>query len=127
MHGKPTELELKILSRLWDLGESGTVREVLQGWPGKDTPGYTTVLKILQIMEAKGYVTHARTGRAYRYSTRLRREEHSRGRFREMLQTLFRGNRLELVSALVEEVDLTDEEIRKIRRLLTDKAKERRA
>jgi BlaI family transcriptional regulator, penicillinase repressor len=123
MNRRPTELELKVLGHLWDLGGAGTVREVLAAWAGKPTPAYTTVLKVLQIMEGKGYVAHARDGRSYRYAALLERQEHSRGRLRDVLEKIFRGNRLELVSSLVEEMDLTRDEIREVKKMLDRKAK----
>lgn len=62
-----TERELDIMSVLWKEG-SGTVAEVKDELD--DGAGYTTVLKMLQILEGKGMVRHKREGRAYRYSPR---------------------------------------------------------
>ncbi len=125
MKRKPSALELKVLHLLWDLGNTGTVNEVLRVWPDKDVPGYTTVLKVLQIMEEKGFVTHERVGRAYRYTATLRKDALSRGRFQELLHGFFKGDRLRFVNALVEEMDLSPQEIREIRKMLAEKAKEK--
>lgn len=116
---RPTELELKVLRRLWGLGGTATVREVLAGWGGNSRPAYTTVLKVFQIMEGKGFVTHDRSGRRYRYRARLKREAFSRGRLREAMAGLFPADRLMLVDSLVQELDLSPEEIRKLRRMLS--------
>lgn len=63
-----TERELDILSTLWREG-SGTVAEVQDEL--HDPPGYTSVLKMLQILERKSLVRHEREGRAYRYFATL--------------------------------------------------------
>lgn len=83
------------------------MRQALDGWPQPNVPGYTTVLKTLQIMEAKGLVRHERVGRAYVYRPSLRRDEHVRDRLRELLQGLMGKDRVELVSALVDEANLS--------------------
>lgn len=123
MKRNPTVLELKVLGRLWDLGGEGTVHQVLAAWSGRPLPAYTTVLRVLQIMEGKGYVAHTRVGRAYRYAVRLERGEHRRRRLRELLDGVFRGNRLELVSSLLEEVQLDPDEVREVMHILDRKAK----
>jgi predicted transcriptional regulator len=118
MKGKPTALELKVLHRLWDLGNTATVNEIIADWPDKKVPGYTTVLKVLQIMEEKGYVTHRRAGRSYRYTAVLKKEEQSRGRLTELLQSFFKGDPVRLMNALIAEQDLSPKEIREMRRAL---------
>jgi BlaI family transcriptional regulator, penicillinase repressor len=124
MKKRPTALEQKVLHRLWDLGDTATVSEVIDGWRDGESPGYTTVLKVLQNMEEKGLVSHQRSGRAYRYTAQLGRDELSRSRIQELLHGFFKGDSMKLVNALVDEVDLSREEIKELRRLLADKAKE---
>jgi len=124
MKPHPTALEQKVLHRLWDLGGTATVSEVIEGWPDREKPGYTTVLKVLQNMEAKGLADHERSGRAYRYRSLLAKDKVSRGRLRELLNRFYSGDALRLVNALVEEVDLSPAEAREIRRILAARAKE---
>ncbi len=113
-----SELERQVLRRLWDLG-GGTVHEVLEGWNEGPTPGYTSVLKVLQILETKGKVAHDRAGRSYRYRAILEREEASKSRFRELLHGFFGGDRLGLVNSLIDEMDLSPREIADLRRKLS--------
>jgi BlaI family penicillinase repressor len=112
-----SELERQVLRRLWDL-DGGTVHEVLAGWGEGPTPGYTTVLKVLQILETKGMVGHEKAGRSYRYRALIARHEASRGRFRELLNGFFGGDRLGLVNSLIDEMDLSPGEITDLRRKL---------
>ncbi len=125
MKGKPTALEQKVLHRLWDLGNTGTVNEIIQSWPDRKAPGYTTVLKVLQIMEEKGFVSHRRAGRAYRYTTVLKKEDQSRGNLRELLDIFFKGDPVRLVNALISEQSLSRQEIRDIHRMLERWEKEK--
>jgi predicted transcriptional regulator len=126
MKGRPTPLELKVLHVLWDLGNTATVNEVIASWPEKAPPGYTTVLKVLQNMDEKGFVAHERSGRSYRYTALLPKEQLSRGRLQELLHSFYKGDKMRLVNALVEEVELSAQEIREMRKLLDEKAKEKR-
>jgi BlaI family penicillinase repressor len=126
MKERPTPLELKVLHRLWDLGNTATVNEVIAEWPDKAAPGYTTVLKVLQNMEGKCLVAHERSGRSYRYTALLPKEQLSRGRLQELLHSFYKGDKMRLVNALVDEVALTPREIREMRKLLDEKVKEKR-
>jgi predicted transcriptional regulator len=117
-----SELERQVLKRLWDLG-GGTVHEVLDGWAEGPKPGYTTILKVLQILETKAKVSHERAGRSYRYRALIQRAEASRGRFRELLHGFFGGDRLGLVNSLIDEMDLSPREIADLRRLLAARAR----
>jgi BlaI family transcriptional regulator, penicillinase repressor len=126
MQRTPTELELKVLQRLWDLDGEGTVYEILDGWASRPLPRYTTVLKVLQIMEEKGFVRHTKAGRSYRYVARLKRADLSSRRLGELLQGFFKGDRLGLVNALVNELDLSEQEISQVRAMLAEKAKEKK-
>jgi BlaI family penicillinase repressor len=118
-----SELERQVQKRLWDLG-GGTVHQVLEGWSEGPRPGYTSVLKVLQILETKGKVAHERAGRSYRYHALIQRAEATKGRFRELLHGFFGGDRLGLVNSLIDEMDLSPREIADLRRLLAARARE---
>ena len=69
---RPTDAELAILLVLWDLG-TGTVRQVHEGLPPRGT-GYTTTLKLLQIMHGKGLVQRDDSERAHVYQATLSKQ-----------------------------------------------------
>jgi BlaI family transcriptional regulator, penicillinase repressor len=125
MKAEPTKLELRVLRAMWQTGERATVRDVIAAWDGAEKPGYTTVLKTLQIMEVKEMVRHERHGRAYRYIPAVPREEFARTKVAELLRGLFGGDRLTFANALVDELDLSTEEIRSLKRILSAKEKEK--
>ncbi len=110
------EREAEIMEVLWLQGAS-TVAEVRERL--KDDLAYTTVLTILRNLEAKGYVGHDAAGRAHRYSPRILRAAAQRSALRDLATKLFNGSSALLLTELVRDENLTKEDIRRIRRLLS--------
>ncbi|MSR36213.1 MAG: BlaI/MecI/CopY family transcriptional regulator [Gemmatimonadetes bacterium] len=115
-----TDRELDVMSALWQLG-SGTVAEVRDAL-GHEA-GYTTVLKILQILEEKGSVRHEVEGRAYRYHPVVAAEQAGGPALRRVLDKIFLGSAESLLANLVDERELTPAEIWRMQKLLDDAAK----
>ena len=114
----PTEAELAILQVLWRRGPS-TVREV-QGALEASSPGYTTVLKLLQIMTTKGLVDRDEAQRAHVYRASVARHQVQRGMVRDLLDRLFEGSATQLVQQALSSRRASPEELDEIRRLLDD-------
>lgn len=112
--------EAEIMEALWSLGPS-TVTEVRGHL--KDQLAYTTVLTILRNLEAKNYVGHDEEGRAHRYSPLILREAAQRSALRDLAAKLFSGSSSLLLMQLVSDEDLSDEDVRRIRRLLALRSK----
>lgn len=112
-----TERELDVMSVLWRQG-SGTVAEV-QEILGQAV-GYTTVLKILQILEEKGHVTHTAEGRAYRYRALVQPAEAGGSALGRILNKVFHGSVDMLVAQLVSDQDLSQSEIAKLRQIVDE-------
>jgi BlaI family transcriptional regulator, penicillinase repressor len=93
-----TERELDILSVLWREG-SGTVAEVRDEL--HDTPGYTSVLKMLQILERKDFVRHEREGRAYRYFPTLAPEDAGSEALGTIVDKIYHGSAESVLAQLV--------------------------
>jgi predicted transcriptional regulator len=107
------ERELDVMTALWTTG-SGTVTEVRDAL---DTPlAYTTVLTILRNLEAKGYVRHEEEGRAHRYFPKVRQQVAQRNALRRLVDTLFVGSPEALLAQLVDEHDLTADDLRRLAR-----------
>jgi BlaI family transcriptional regulator, penicillinase repressor len=119
----PTEAELDLLSVLWRRGPA-TVRDVRQSL-GRDA-GYTTVLKLLQIMHAKGLVTRDESRRTHVYAAAVEREETEGGLVDELARRAFGGSAGRLVMRALSDRTASPEELAEIRRLL-DAAEEGRA
>jgi predicted transcriptional regulator len=116
--------ETDVMEVLWERGPS-TVTEVRDVLPAK--LAYTTVLTILRTLEVKRYVGHKEEGRAHRYSALIARDAARRCALRDLSVRLFKGSADLLLTHLVSDETLTDETVRRIRRLLSQRAKEERS
>ena len=93
---KPTASELEILRILWSRGPS-TVREVYESLSETKDLGYTTVLKLLQIMTTKGTVRRNETQRAHVYEAGIPAEQTKRQLAGDILQKVFEGSASQLM------------------------------
>lgn len=114
---KPTAAELEILHVLWSRGPS-TVRDVLDALNEKKEMGYTGVLKLLQIMTAKGMVRRDETNRAHVYEAGRPAEQTKRQLAADMLQRVFGGSASQLMMHALAGQRASREEIEELHRLL---------
>jgi predicted transcriptional regulator len=112
---QPTPAELGILTILWRQGP-GTVREVHEGLAS--TVGYTTVLKLLQIMTVKGLVTRREAGRTHIYDAAMTEESTQRRMVTDLVDRAFGGSALRLVVQALSTKPATAEEREEIKRLI---------
>jgi predicted transcriptional regulator len=121
---KPTEAELAILRVLWERGPS-TVREVHEamqrGRPSGQGTGYTTVLKLLQIMTEKGLVTRDERTRSHVYRARLSQDTTQRQLVSDLLDRAFGGSAARLVMQALDVSPASPEELKEIRRLIDER------
>ena len=118
-----TDRELDVMSELWDAG-SATVAEVRDNL--KDHLAYTTVLTVLQTLEQKGHVRHEEQGKAYRYHPLVEREAAGRTAIRRMTSKMFGGSPELLLTQLVSDRRLSEDALRRMRKLLNDRLRESR-
>jgi BlaI family transcriptional regulator, penicillinase repressor len=116
---KPTDAELAILRVLWAGGPS-TVREVHEVLARERSVGYTTVLKLLQIMTEKGLVLRNETERAHVYRATHSEEQSQRRLLQDLLERAFGGSAQKLVMQALTTKPASPEELAEIRRLLDD-------
>jgi BlaI family transcriptional regulator, penicillinase repressor len=114
---KPTASELEILRVLWTRGPS-TVREVHESLSAKKSLGYTTVLKLLQIMTTKGTVRRNETQRAHVYEACLPAEQTKRQIAGDMLQRVFEGSASQLMMHALAGRKSSPAEIEELRTML---------
>jgi predicted transcriptional regulator len=113
-----TDRELDIMAVLWEVG-SATVREVQERL--EPELAYTTVLTMLRTLESKGYVDHEPEGRAHRYHPLVQRDEASASALRRLVSKVFSGSPEALLTQLVSDHDLSEEELRGLRELLDER------
>ncbi|MGH9518913.1 MAG: BlaI/MecI/CopY family transcriptional regulator [Terriglobales bacterium] len=114
---RPTAAELAILRVLWERGPS-TVRDVHDRL-GNDT-GYTTVLKLMQIMAEKGLACRDEAQRAHVYSARLPQEHTQRQLAADLVHRAFGGSASGFLMQLLHSGTTSTEEIAELRRLLDE-------
>jgi len=110
----PTKSELAILNVLWTTGPS-TVREVQNILNRTRKAGYTTVLKLLQIMTKKTLVRRDESNHAHVYLANYSKQETQRRLVDELLKKAFGGSSLQLASALFDAEKLSKSEFEKLR------------
>lgn len=118
-HSKPTTAELELLDVLWEL-ESATVREIHDVINRRRTMGYTTVLKLMQIMFEKGLVERDSTSRAHVYRASAPKAETQRSLVSDLLEKAFRGSALKLVQHVLETKPTSSEELAEIRKMIQE-------
>jgi predicted transcriptional regulator len=110
----PTESELAILNVLWEQGPS-TVREVYNVLNLKRDTGYTTVLKLLQIMIEKNLVKRDESSRTHVYTETYSKQNTQRQLVNNLLKKAFGGSPAQLANALFENEKLSKSEFEKLR------------
>ena len=116
---KPTESELEILQILWTRGIA-TVREVHEELAATKDVGYTTTLKLMQIMNEKGLVKRDDSMRTHVYQAAVNKEKTQKHLLGKMIDSLFGGSSTQLVIQALGENKANPEEIEKIQALLND-------
>ena len=116
---RPTEAELAILSVLWTRGPS-TVRQVNDAIAATRETGYTTTLKLMQIMAEKGLVTRDETDRTHVYTARGSQDETQRALVSDLVDRAFGGSAAALVLQALQSGDTSPQELAEIGRLIDD-------
>lgn len=117
---KPTESELEILQTLWTRGLA-TVRDVHEDLARTKDVGYTTTLKLMQIMHEKGLVKRDDSMRTHVYQAAVNKEKTQKHLLGKMIDSLFGGSPTQLViQALGEQHHASPEELEKIQTLLNN-------
>jgi predicted transcriptional regulator len=116
---RPTEGELEILRVLWQAGPS-TVRQVHEALAAEREIGYTTVLKLLQIMTEKGLVVRDEAQRSHVYRPRHRQEQMQRQLVTDLLARAFGGSADKLVMQALAAGNVKPAELAEIRKLLDE-------
>ncbi|MDI9864314.1 BlaI/MecI/CopY family transcriptional regulator [Flectobacillus longus] len=114
---KPTESELEILQVLWALGQA-TVRQVNDELNKKREIGYTTTLKLMQIMFEKKLVTRTDEGRYHLYQSAVSEDETQQQLLDIFVDTAFKGSAMKLVMQALGNHQTSAEELDEIKKLI---------
>jgi predicted transcriptional regulator len=117
---KPTEGELAILQVLWQKGPS-TVRQVHESLESARPTGYTTTLKLMQIMAEKGLVARDQTSRTHMYTAKLPQHQTQHQFVTDMIAKVFGGSSAQLVMHALSSHSASKEELAEIKHLIETK------
>jgi len=120
---RPTDAELAILRVLWERGPS-TVRQVHEALAESRDTGYTTTLKLMQIMAEKGLVTRDESARTHVYTARMTRDETQRQLVTDLVDRAFGGSAAALVMQALSAHTTSPEELGEIQRLIAEYKRE---
>ena len=112
-----TEVELELMTLLWDRGE-GTVRDVLASLGPERPLAYTSAATMLRIMDEKGFVKSEKRGKTFVYRPALTKDDYQAKSLRNLSDKLFDGTPATMVARLVNDDGLTDDALKEIRALL---------
>lgn len=121
---KPTESELEILGILWN-EQSATVRRVHEELSKNKESGYTTTLKLMQIMFEKGLVTRDDSSKTHIYQPAVTREKTQKQFLNKMINTLFAGSSANLVLQALGGNNASEDELQQIQQLINQLKKEK--
>jgi predicted transcriptional regulator len=116
---RPTDSELAILTILWERGPS-TVRQVHEALADERDTGYTTTLKLMQIMADKGLVTRNESARTHVYAAMASEQQTQRQLVKDLVDRAFGGSAAALVLQALNAEGATPAELREIRKLIDD-------
>lgn len=119
---KPTESELEILGILWERGAS-TVREVHEILEQRKEAGYTTTLKLMQIMHEKGLLKRDASAKTHIYQADVSQERTQQQLLNKMINTVFNGSATQLVMQALGHHRSSQEELEQIRQYLNEMEK----
>lgn len=119
MINKPTEGELEILQILWKYGPC-TVKQVNEIMNGKKEVGYTTTLKMLQIMLEKGFCLREAEGKLHIYKAAIKEQQVKKNYLRDMIDHVFEGSPMEMVVQTLGNYKASPQEIHELKKLIKD-------
>lgn len=113
-----TPLELKVMNILWKI-KNGFVKDVLDAWAELPLPAYNTVSTTIRILQEKGFVGFISIGRGYAYYPLISKSFYQKSLIVNVLENAFAGSASSLVSALVSDEKISEEEIKEIQDILS--------
>jgi predicted transcriptional regulator len=114
---KPTDSEIEILRIIWDNGPS-SVRQVNEVLKQKKQVGYTTTLKLMQIMIEKGLLDREEKGRIHIYRAAIREDDAKKLLVDRFVETAFGGSAMQLVMQALGKHKATPEELEELKKLI---------
>jgi len=110
---KLTKAEEEIMHIIWSIAPCtvGDIRDYIEREQGQKKPPHSTISTMVRILDEKGFLTHEAYGRTFVYSPAVSKEQYSKQSIRKLVQDYFGGSVNQLVSFLVQEENLSLDEL----------------
>lgn len=115
-------LELQIMNVVWEKGKA-TVHDVKEALGTGRKPAYSTILTMMRKIESKGYLEHDVENRTFVYRPAISQKAARRSILADILERLFEGSPLLMVNSLIEEKDISKNELTQIQQLIKEMKK----
>jgi BlaI family penicillinase repressor len=119
------ELQRAVIEIVWTVGEA-SVHDVRARLGRRKKLAYTTVLTVLQKLEKAGWLDHREEGNRYMYLPTRSREEAGAGSVRQLLKRVFDDDAVAMFQHLIRQSDLSEDDLRELRKMIDEKKKEMR-
>ena len=117
-----TEVELQMMNVIWSLGEC-TIKDVQKALPEDRDLAYTSVATIIKILEQKGFLKSTASDKAHSYSSLIAKSDYEAASLRHLAKNLFEGDPSSMVMRLLNDSDMTMNELQSIKKLLDERLK----
>ncbi len=114
-----TPQELKVMNILWRLRKA-FVNDIIDEWAEDKTPAYNTVSTIVRILQKKGFVAHKAYGRSHQYQPSISKAQYQKRHISSVLNNVFAGSMKGLVSTLLDEKEVSKEDLASLKQLIED-------
>ncbi len=112
-----TKTEERIMQVCWKL-KKAFVKDIIQALPDEPKPPYNTISSVVRILEKKGYLTYKAYGKTYEYYPAISKGEYRKMYLRKLLTGYFDNSPASLLSFIVEEENLSEKEIEKLKNII---------
>jgi predicted transcriptional regulator len=116
-----TEVELELMTAVWGLPGECTVKDVQGALPSGRDLAYTSVATVMKILEHKGFLESRKKDKAHSYRPLFTKAEYESTSLRHLARNVFQGDAGSMAMKLLSDADLTSEELKSIRALLTQR------
>lgn len=120
------QLQRAVLETIWELGEAN-VHQIRERLAKRKQLAYTTVLSAMQKLEKAGWLAHRAEGKSYVYTPTQTRDQAGAGSIRRLINSIFTGDAVAMFQHLIRESDLSDEELRTLRKMIEETRKEKQS
>lgn len=117
-----TKTEERIMQVLWNL-KKAFVKDIIDALPDDPKPPYNTISSVVRLLEKKGYIGYKAYGKTYEYFPLISKTEYRKAFFKTMLSGYFDNSAESLLSFMVKEQKISDEELKKIREIIEQNSK----